>query len=188
MLNELRLNKVTCLSHSSLVKLMQNAVFLGFFFFFPKINSYEKETGSVILHTQKKKPTYHNYGVISALFLVLSGNCNLWVHILSLGSPIFLKKKWLKIILWAFEKLTHAIKLTRKGALRQTIRFIWPHHNSYYYLPHQSSCHHPLPHQSSYHVCISFIIIIIIIIKTHFIAPSIKKNDRKALYKGKIQR
>ena len=27
----------------------------------------------------------------------------------------------------------------------------------------------------------------IIIIKTHFIAPSIKKNDRKALYKGKIQ-
>ena len=23
--------------------------------------------------------------------------------------------------------------------------------------------------------------------KTHFIAPSIKKNDRKALYKGKIQ-
>ena len=29
--------------------------------------------------------------------------------------------------------------------------------------------------------------LIIIIIKTHFIAPSIKKNDRKALYKGKIQ-
>ena len=29
--------------------------------------------------------------------------------------------------------------------------------------------------------------LIIIIIITHFIAPSIKKNDRKALYKGKIQ-